>query len=66
MKRNHTENKKNTKEETHMAALTKPNVFEVSVTKKDKEKINEARLTKSFVDECLEIAKKLQRGKTDK
>lgn len=49
-----------------MAALTKPNVFEVSVTKKDKEKINEARLTKSFVDECLEIAKKLQRGKTDK
>ena len=53
-------------EENDMAAITKPNVFEVSVTKKDKEKINEARLTKSFVDECLEVAKKLQRGKTDK
>lgn len=53
-------------EENRMETLTKTNVFEVSVTKKDKEKINEAQLTKPFVDECLEIAKKLQRGKADK
>lgn len=60
--------KKNTKdkEEIDMAAITKPNVFEVSVTEKDKEKINEARLTRSFLNECLEVAKKLNRGKTDK
>lgn len=57
----------NDKEEIDMAAITKPNVFEVSITnKKDKEKINEARLTKSFLDECLEVAKKLKRGKADK
>lgn len=56
----------NDKEEVNMAAIIKPNVFEVSVTKKDIEKINEARLTKDFLDECLEVAKKLKRGKTDK
>lgn len=53
-------------EENDMSTVTRTNVFEVSVTKKDKEKINEARLTKSFVDECLEVAKKLQRKKIDK
>ena len=59
--------KKNTKdkEEINMAAITKPSVFEVSVTQKEKEKIDEVRLTKSFLDDCLKVAKKLRKGNAD-
>ena len=55
------------KEEIDMAAITKPSVFEVSVDKKDfdkaKEEVNEVRLTKSFLDECLETAEQLRKNK---
>lgn len=54
------------KEEIDMAAITKPNVFEVSVNKEEYEKINEARITRSFIDECLEVAKKLKKGNSNK
>lgn len=54
------------KEEIDMAAVTKPSVFEISVDKKDfdkaKAEVNEVRLTKSFLDECLEVARKLRKG----
>lgn len=57
------------KEEIDMAAITKPSVFEISVDKKDfdkaREEVNEVRLTKSFLDECLEVARKLRKGNND-
>lgn len=54
------------KEEIDMAAIIKPNVFEVSVNKEEYEKINEARITKSFLEECLEVAKSLKKGNSNK
>lgn len=45
--------------------MNKSNVFEVSVTEKDKGKINEARLTKSFMDDCLEVARKLKKQEAE-
>ncbi|MCH5209799.1 MAG: hypothetical protein J1F01_02440 [Oscillospiraceae bacterium] len=58
------------KEGINMASVTKPNVFEVIIDKenfdKTKEKIDEIRLSKSFLQDCLEVAKKLTRGNQDK
>lgn len=52
-----------------MAAI-KPSVFEIAVTREDysevRRKINETRITKSFLDECIGVAKSLRREKTDK
>lgn len=45
----------------YMAETTKPSVFEVSVTQKDKKIIDETRLTKSFLDDCLKVAEQLNK-----
>lgn len=43
----------------------KPSVFEITVTPEEKEKINEPRLTKDFIDDCLKVAQKLKRSCID-
>jgi hypothetical protein len=57
------------KEGKKMAAI-KPNVFEIAVTQENynevRRKINEPRITKSFLNECINVAKSLRKEKTDK
>lgn len=61
----HTNRERNTKEGVDMAAVTKPSVFEVITDNenfdKAKNKINEVRLSESFLQECLDVAKNLQK-----
>lgn len=66
----HTNRGRKEKEGVDMAAITKPSVFEVIADNenfdKAKNKINEVRLPKSFLQECLDVAKKLTKGNKDK
>ena len=51
-------------------AAIKPSVFEIAVTQENysevRRKINEPRITKSFLNECINVAKSLRKEKTDK
>lgn len=70
MKKKHNKKITNDKEGAKMAATTKPSVFEISVKNteysKVKNTLDEVRLTKSFLAECLDISKKLKKDNTNK
>lgn len=43
-----------------MKEISKSNVFEVSINEKDKKKINGGRVTRSYINKCSEIVKRLE------
>ena len=43
-----------------MKEISKSNVFEVSINEKDKKKINGGRVTRSYINKCSEIVKRLK------
>ena len=43
-----------------MKEISKSNVFEVSINEKDKKKINGGRVTRSYINTCSEIVKRLK------
>lgn len=57
-------NNPNRKKEEEMSSLTKPTVYEIKITQKNRDKIlkeiNEPRLTKDFVEKCIKTAERLR------
>ena len=43
-----------------MKEISKSNVFEVFINEKDKKKINGGRVTRSYINKCSEIVKRLK------
>ena len=60
--------KKRTEKEgkKEMAVFAKPSVFEVKIPEKKSEdfyaKIEKARLSKDYIEECVKVSQKLRRG----
>lgn len=43
-----------------MKEISKSNVFEVFINEKDKKKINGGRVTRSYINKCSKIVKRLK------